>query len=113
VGIGAPLTGPAASIEALDPEGDGVYRRDFDNGVVLVNATNPYEDTAVTRTITLERPHLLAAFAGGGTVGPDGASNAAVTFTTVTSVTLPPASGAVLLTSRPAGPPRRHLRRAP
>lgn len=111
VPIGTPVAGPVAAITALDPDGDGVFRRDFDNGLVLVNATSPGDDTAVTRTLELGRPYALAVFSGGGEVATDGTTTARVTYRTVTSVTLPPSSAAVLLAPGHIGPPRRHLPR--
>jgi len=111
VPIGAPLAPPAGTIEELDGDQDGVFRREFDNGLVLVNATNPYDETGATRTVELPRAYSLATFSGGGAVAADGTSSARVTYSTVSSVTLPPASAAVLLAARHVGPPRRHLPR--
>ena len=70
--IGAPLAAPVESVEELDPDGDGVLRRDFDNGVVLVNPSNPWDGTAVTRTIDLGGAFYLAQASGGGAVAADG-----------------------------------------
>jgi hypothetical protein len=110
VPLGAPLTPPPANSAALDPDGDGVYRRDFDNGVVLVNPSNPWDGSAVTRTIELGRSYGQVQTSGGGILSEDGSTDALVTTTPVTRVTLGPASAAVLLSAQTAARPRRHLR---
>lgn len=107
--IGAPTAGPVAAIDLLDADGDGVLRRDFDNGVVLVNPSSPWDGSAVTRTVDLGDWLYLARASGGGTVTGDGTASGTVTYQRVRSVTLGPASAAVLLLQRPAWPPRRHL----
>jgi hypothetical protein len=109
--IGAPLAGPVAAVEELDPDGDGVLRRDFDNGVVLVNPSNPWDGTAVTRTIDLGGVFYLAQAIGGGAVAADGTPAGFLSYVRVREVTLGPAAAAVLLSRLPARAPRRHLGR--
>ncbi len=108
--IGAPLAAPVAEVELLDPDGDGVLRRDFDNGLVLVNPSNPWDGSAVTRTIDLGGTFYLAQTNGGGAVAADGTTNGSVSYARVRAVTLGPSSAAVLLSRPPARTPRRRLR---
>jgi len=110
VPVGAPLGAPPATITDLDPDGDSIYRRDFENAVVLVNPTNPWDGSAVTRTIQLGRALQQVQLSGGGVVGEDGTTDAAVTTTPATEVTLGPATAIVLLASPPPHRVRRHLR---
>jgi putative glycosyl hydrolase-like family 15 (GHL15) protein len=85
--------GPAqkTAARASDLLWNGVYRRDFTNGVVLVNpATTPV-------SITLERPLKRLEPQGGGAVAPDGTVTGSLATTTVTTLTLEPTSAEILL----------------
>ncbi|HHW86218.1 MAG TPA: hypothetical protein GX400_08410 [Chloroflexi bacterium] len=93
--IGSPLQPPVAAIDDLAD--GGVYRRDFTNGFVLVN---PAEDGAPI-SVNLGGVFRLAQPRGGGPVGEDGAPTGSLTYQTVTSVSLPPNSAAVLLQMPP------------
>lgn len=99
--IGAPTQAPPNTIADLDPDGDKIYQRDFDNAIVLVNPTRPGSSTGVTRTITLDHTYYLAKTSGGGNVSSSGVPSGAVTYQAVTSMTLPPFSAAVLFSSLP------------
>ncbi len=99
--IGAPAESAVADISELDADGNDVYRRRFDNGLVLVNPTNPWDGSGVTRTINLDGTLYLAETSGGGTVPPSGIPTGTVSYRAVTSVELPPYSAAVLLNSMP------------
>jgi hypothetical protein len=85
-----------AEISALYDSAAGVYRRTYTNGQVLVNPGD------TSRTVTLGGTYYLATPVGGGDVPADGDITAwRVDYTAVTSVTLAPGRGAVLLNSRP------------
>jgi len=101
VPIGAPIETPDA-VGDLDPNGDDVYVRRFENGMVLVNPTSPWDGTGVTRTVDLGGSFHLVHTSGGGALPPSGVPGGTLTFETVTSVTLPPYSAAVVLTQAPS-----------
>ena len=100
--IGSPTQSITSDITDLDPDGDRIYRRNFDNGFVLVNPTSPWDGTGITRTISLGGTCYLAATSGGGIVPGTGIPGGTVSYGPVTSVTLQPYSAAVLFTSNPA-----------
>jgi hypothetical protein len=95
--IGHPLGSAPASVDDLWNAGWGVYARDYDNGLVLVNPT------AITQTISLGSTCYQATPAGGGMVPEDGVLPAewVVTYSAVTEVILPPNRAAVLLDNAP------------
>lgn len=70
-----------------------VYRRDYENGIVLINPS----DTA--RNINLGGTYYLATPQGGGFIPSDGQipSSWKVNYTAVTSITMPPVSAAILI----------------
>jgi hypothetical protein len=82
----------------------GIYRRDFENGIVLVNPTNS------TVTIDLGQAYQQVVFSGGGALKEaslDADGNfigGSLTQTSVQMVTLKPASAAILLNSAPQPP---------
>jgi hypothetical protein len=89
--IGSPVDPLPADIDDyLDPS--GLYRRDYTNGLTLVNPGT------VARTINLGGTYYLATPSGGGLL-PDDADTSAwtVSYTPVTSLTLNPHQGAILL----------------
>lgn len=89
--IGSPVDPLPTDIDGfLDPS--GLDRRDYTNGLVLVNP-----DT-VTHTLDLGGTYYLATPSGGGFVPDDGDTSAwTVSYTPVNSVTLTPHRGAILL----------------
>jgi hypothetical protein len=94
--IGSYIGGIPADVSALYDAASGVYRRSYSNGLVLVNP-----DT-IARTVALGGTYYLANPVGGGFVPADGdISEWRVDYTAMTSVTLEPARGAILLNSRP------------
>jgi Ca2+-binding RTX toxin-like protein len=103
VPVGAPIE-TAATIADLDPDGDGVYVRRFDDGMVLVNPTSPWDGSAVTRTVDLGGAFAMVITSGGGPLPPSGVPEGTIAYETVTSVTLPPYSAAVVFAVTPAGP---------
>lgn len=94
--VGAPSAATPQDIQELDPDGDYVYRREYDTGAVLVNPTSPYDGSGVTRTVQLGGEFWTAAPSGGGIVPPDGAPTGGLSWTAVTSVTLAPNTSAIL-----------------
>ncbi len=95
IAIGRPLQAPVAVIDEL--ASGGVYRRDFTNGFVLVN---PAADGAAI-TVNLGGTFRRVQPNGGGPVGEDGVPTGSLTYQSVTSVSLPPYTAAVLLEMPP------------
>ncbi|MGB8297699.1 MAG: putative glycoside hydrolase [Polyangia bacterium] len=88
IDLGAPVAAPS-NVDALAWQ--GVYRRDFAKGSVLVNPT-----TAAV-SVTLAAPMQQINPQGGGAVSVDGTMTATVATMSVTSFSLAPGSGAILL----------------
>jgi hypothetical protein len=85
--------GPAqkTATRASDLQWNGVYRRDFAKGVVLVNpGTTPVR-------VTLDQPLKRVEPHGGGPVASDGKATGGLGTTPVTTLTLGPASAEILL----------------
>lgn len=94
--IGGYVGAIPADVSALYDDAAGVYRRVYTNGLALVNPG------AETRTVALGGTRYLATPVGGGDVPADGDISAwRVDYTAVTSVTLGPGRGAIVLDSRP------------
>jgi hypothetical protein len=88
IDLGAPVAAPT-NADALAWQ--GVYRRDFAKGSVLVNPGT------VVISVTLAAPMQRIDPQGGGAVPADGTVTATVASTAVTSLSLAPGSGAILL----------------
>jgi hypothetical protein len=88
IDLGAPVAAPT-NADALAWQ--GVYRRDFAKGSVLVNPGT------VAISVTLVAPMQRIYPQGGGAVPADGTVTATVASTAVTSLSLAPGSGAILL----------------
>jgi hypothetical protein len=88
IDLGAPVAAPT-NVDALAWQ--GVYRRDFAKGSVLVN---PGTSTVL---LTLAAPMQRIDPQGGGAVPADGTPTGTVASTPVTSFSLAPGSGAILL----------------
>jgi hypothetical protein len=88
IDLGAPVAAPT-NADALAWQ--GVYRRDFAKGSVLVNPGT------VAISVTLAVPMQRIDPQGGGAVPADGTVTATVASTAVTSLSLAPGSGAILL----------------
>ncbi|MFZ4849823.1 MAG: putative glycoside hydrolase [Caldilinea sp.] len=97
IAIGTPLQPPVAAIDDL--ASDAVYRRDFTNGFVLVNPAEEGDPIVVNLGGTLWQVQPE----GGGPVGADGVPTGSLTVQSVTTVSLPPYSAAVLLQRAPDG----------
>jgi hypothetical protein len=99
IDIGPAVTPTATAVSQYAWQ--GVYRRDFQNGLVLVNPTN------ASVTIDLGQTYERVTGSGGGALTAsslDASGNyigGSLTQTAVTSVTLPPGSAAILLTPVP------------
>ena len=83
-----------AGINSLWNASWGVYRRDYTNGIVLVN---PGDSTV--NIASLGGTYWRVTTTGGGVVSTSGSYGGSVTATAVTSLSLPPVSAAVLLTT--------------
>jgi len=99
--IGAPLLSAPQSIEQLYDANYQLYRREYDNGLVLVNPTSPWDGTAKDIKVELDGNYYLAQTSGGGMISEQGSPVGTLTFKPVTNVSLPPYSAAVLLTEQP------------
>jgi hypothetical protein len=101
IAIGSPLAGPATAIAELDPENDSIYSRRFSAGLVLVNPTNPWDESAVTRTVDLGGTYYLCLGSGGGPLPESGIPDSGLAYRSVSSIILRPFSAAVLLNELP------------
>jgi len=90
VDIGTFTNEPPEDIESLRTS-EGAYRRDYSNGIVLVNPT------AGTITVNLGSTYRQAAASGGGYVPESGIPTGSLSYTDVSSVTLAPGEAAILL----------------
>lgn len=99
--LGAYLAEPPASVDALLDPTMGVYRRDYENGLVLVNPGPEAKE------IFLDRPLWYARPRGGGLVPPDGRLPTSWGWAgdgrSVQTQTLAPNQAAVLVYVPPAG----------
>ena len=95
--IGAPLESAGTDIQNLYDPVNQVYRRDFSNGLVLVNPTSPYDGSGRSVTYELGGSYSLAVCSGGGELPSGGVPTGSLTYQSVTQVTLPPFTAAVLL----------------
>lgn len=94
--IGSALTEPPASIDDLDTDHDGVYRRDFANGFVLVNPS-----PTTTRQVALGGTHYVATYSGGGAVPANGVPTGTTTYSPASTANLAPYSAAVVFHASP------------
>jgi poly(3-hydroxybutyrate) depolymerase len=92
--LGAPVGGLPADMDACWEAAWGVFRRDYTNGIVLVNPG----DSAVAIP-NLGRTWWRALTSGGGPVNAAGSYGGTVIRAAVTNLTLPAHSAAVLFTS--------------
>ena len=99
--LGAPVESATDNIDDLYDAASQVYRRDFENGFVLVNPTNPWDGSGTTITIDLGGTFYRALTQGGGIVPDNGVPTGTINYTTVTSITLPPFTAAVLFSQPP------------
>jgi hypothetical protein len=90
VDLGTFTNEPPEDIESLRTS-EGAYRRDYSNGIVLVNPT------AGAITVNLGSTYRLATASGGGEVPDNGVPTGSLSYTNVSSVTLAPGEAAILL----------------
>jgi hypothetical protein len=88
VELGQPLSS-AATVDELAR--NGVYRRDFSAGAVVVNPSPR------TVRVALGRSFRRVDFVGGGAVGPNGVPGGRLAYTRVGTIELPPTSAEILL----------------
>jgi hypothetical protein len=94
VQLGRPRQVTAPSMDSLWSSAWGVYRRDFTNGLVLVNpSAAPVNVSALGATYYNVTP------AGGGDVDTSGNASGTLAFSPVSSVSIPAHSGVILLVS--------------
>ena len=86
--LGAPLTSGTVASDLLE---NGVYRRDFANGSVLVNPSSAPVTVALGGTFQ----HLVAS--GGGAVDASGTSSGSLSMPTVTSLDVAATSAEIIL----------------
>lgn len=94
IDVGGPKGGMPSGIAALWHAGWGVYRRDFSNGVAIVN---PGGSPVVIPSLGTNYLRVVAS--GGGAVASGGGYGGSLSYVPVTTLTLPAYSGAVLLTT--------------
>lgn len=95
--IGTPTNNAGTDIQNLYDSENRVYRRDFTNGFVLVNPTNPWDGSGITVTVDLGGTYRQAKPSGGGVVPANGVPTGTLTYRNVTKVTLPPYTAAIIL----------------
>jgi hypothetical protein len=88
VELGPPLSS-AATVDELAR--NGVYRRDYSAGTVVVNPSSR------TVRVALDRAFRRVDFVGGGSIGPDGVPSGRLAYTRVRTIDLPPTSAEILL----------------
>ena len=93
VPIGAPLDSIPADVNAWKDQSTGLYRRYFSNGLVVLNPGT------TTISYSLDGTYYLMNATGGGYLPSSGIPDGSLSYTPVTSITLAPGSGAVLLAS--------------
>jgi hypothetical protein len=94
--IGAPVGGTPRSISSLWRSGWGVYARTYTKGLVLVNPSDKAREVILSKTYYQVFPY------GGGIVPADGdTSDWIVDYVPVTTITLGPNQGTVLLAEVP------------
>ena len=92
--LGGARSAVPASIDSLWNASWGVYRRDYTNGIVLVNP-----GASAVNIANLGGTYWRVVTSGGGAVSTSGSYGGSVTATAVTNLSLPPVSAAVLLTT--------------
>ena len=97
--LGGSLGPVPSGIDALWNTAWGVYRRDYTNGLALVNPSG-----AAVAITNLGARYWRAMPSGGGVVSASGSYGGSVSLTAVTNLTLPAFSGAVLMTTNTSDP---------
>ena len=91
INLGGAASAPT-TIDDLWYESWGVYRRDYTNGIVLVNP-----DVSPVTIANLGATYSNVVASGGGSVNVSGDYAGSLSSTPITSLTMPPYSGAILL----------------
>ncbi len=102
VSLGRALADLPADFTSLWNAAWGVYRRDYTNGIVLVNPGTEPADIS-----SLGGSYWRVSASGGGAIEASAEYSGSLSYTAVTSLTLPANSGAILLrsTNAPLSPP--------
>jgi len=98
--LGRALSGLPSDFNNLWHPAWGVYRRDYTNGIVLVNPGGT--EAAIS---SLGSQYWLVSASGGGAVPSNGEYTGSLSYTAITSLTLAAHSGAILLASTNNPPP--------
>jgi hypothetical protein len=96
ISIGTPIGSLPGGIDGLFDASSGCYRRDYSNGIVLVNP-----GPATVGPVPLGAAYQLVSASGGGPVNEAGSYGGALSYLTVESVELPPHSAAILVRELP------------
>lgn len=104
--VGRPLHGARGGVGDLAVE-EGVYMRRFSRGRVYVNATNPFDETARTTTVSVPRGWKVARTSGGGVVGRSGRRPGKIRYRNRRSMRLGPMSATVIVKKSSARAPSR------
>lgn len=103
--VGTPVDPAAGSIGELYDPASNTYQRRYDNALVVVNPSNPWDGTRATVTLNLDHEYYLAVPQGGGEVSEDGTVEVSISYKAVNQVVLPPFSAAVLFVEEPTPTP--------
>ncbi len=96
VPIGAPTESAGSDINNLWDGADQIYRRSFDNGIVLVNP-----DPTTSVTVNLGETMYQVTASGGGSLPGNAVPTGSLAYNSVSQVNLEPASAAILLDAEP------------
>jgi uncharacterized protein (TIGR03437 family) len=91
--IGSPVDSLPVNVDGWRDAATGLYRRNYTNGLVIVNPTN------TTRTMNLGQTYYLTQASGGGYLPADGVPTGSLQYQATSSVTLLPGTAAILLSS--------------
>ena len=91
--IGSPVDAVPANVDGWRDATTRLYRRVYSNGLVLVNPTS------ATQTYNLGKNYYLAQASGGGYLPASGVPDGTLNYQATPSVTLAPATAAILLNS--------------
>jgi uncharacterized protein (TIGR03437 family) len=91
--IGSPSDSLPVNVDGWRDAATGLYRRNYSNGMVVVNPTN------ATLTLNLGKTYYLAQASGGGYLPADGVPTGSINYQALNAVTLPAGTAAILVNS--------------